>query len=446
MLQFGEQIERIKKKLLVAAKIDSDRHVFGASSHQYHIGETLDEAAVSEFEKTHQISLPACFKAFLCKIGNGGKSQLQSAAGPFYGIYPLGENLNEICDPVYLRRPVKIYPHLTDEYWEDLTKSINDDDISDEDYDAALGSIYAGILPIGSQGCTYIHGLILNGPHEGKVVNLDLDRQKPIFTFEATFLDWYERWLDEIISGELTQGQPTWFGYRMGGPVATLLALYKSASDKVIKLDCLNGILGKHQVDADTVKIFEKEYQSATDDYKELWLQILSKFNYQVAKPYLVTTTNLLCVYRFIFWYAKDKSQEWREHITQNIHQITDEETFRFCTYLLFEMNFDYGPLIVPMLRSSNSGIRQTAIYTLGKLKHKSVYIDTFIEGLHDNSNNVIHSSLQALSDIKDKRLLPHYKLVAERFPEETGYILSNLRQRLQTYGLTLSDIKKRDY
>ena len=104
-------------------------------------------------------------------------------------------------------------PEMTTEEWAEMTKKLVEDDLSDEAYDEEEGKLYGGILPLGSQGCTYLHGLILNGPHCGKVVNLDQDFQKPIFSHEADFLDWYERWLDEVISGDLLNESAGWFGY-----------------------------------------------------------------------------------------------------------------------------------------------------------------------------------------------------------------------------------------
>ncbi|RAJ83677.1 SMI1/KNR4 family protein SUKH-1 [Chitinophaga dinghuensis] len=446
MQPFGEQIERIKKKLKIADKKDSARKVFGATSHKYHINKPIAESVVRQFEDEHHITLPACYKAFLCQIGNGGTSHLQSAAGPFYGIYPLGESLDELCEPMYLSHPVKIFPYLTDEYWTELTKLIDDDNISDEDFDVAMGNMFAGIMPIGTQGCSYIHGLVLNGPHAGKVVYLDQDRQKPKFTFEDNFLDWYERWLNEVISGELLDDRKGWFGYTMGDDVQTLLEKNRSAVDEAIKSDCLAGILSKVYIDTAHLKIFENEYQLATENYKKEWLQILTKFSYEVAKPYLATYGNLLHVYQFVCWYAREKSEEWLEHITQHIHLITDRETFRFATYLLDETNIDYGPLIVPMTLNDDLEIRRSAFYTLGKLQNKATYISAFINGLNDSSSQVVHTTLQALQDVKDKRLLPHYKKIADRVPQEPNHVLTNLEWRLKEHGLTLSKIKNMNF
>jgi len=216
MNNFTEQIERIELKLKLAKKVDRTLKVFGASSHKYKIGNVVSENKIKNFEHKYNIQIPICYKTFLTKIGNGGDSYQKSAAGPFYGIYPFGENIDELIDypEEYLSKKVKIHPNMTDEFWEDLIRKIEDDnEMSDEEYDKEMGNLFAGILPIGSQGCTYLHGIILNGEHKGKVVNLDVSRQKPKFTHENNFLDWYERWLDEVNSGELLKSSTNWYGY-----------------------------------------------------------------------------------------------------------------------------------------------------------------------------------------------------------------------------------------
>ena len=81
-------------------------------------------------------------------------------------------------------------------------------------------------------------------------------------------------------------------------------------------------------------------------------------------------------------------------------------------------MKFDYGAVIVPFVYNENEEIKKAAYYSLGQLENKSDYVDTFIVGLQDSSNRVIHSALQAVNGIKDKKLLVYYKMIAEKFPK----------------------------
>ncbi|QGK74755.1 SMI1/KNR4 family protein [Flavobacterium sp. SLB02] len=443
------QIERIKKKLLIAKNTDKDLKVFGADSHKYFLGETANSDQILKFEKDYNLELPEDYKAFLLHIGNGGISYADSAAGPGYGIYPLGKNVDEFISEnakQYLKEDCKLYPEMTDHFWADLNKNIEEDeDISDEAFEEELGKIFSGLLPVGTQGCTYYHALVLNGEFKGRIVNVDIDRQKPYFAFESNFLDWYERWLDGIIPESTMATQPDLFKYTLSGLAGYILEVFFSTENHDTKIECLNGILKKEKLDSATLDIVEEQYKLSSGEIKKEILQILTKFDYERAKPHLISYSDesLLDVFQFVFWYAKDKSIDWLEVIKSNIENIHDEETFSFCTYLLEAMNLDYADIIVPFTYNKSEDVRVDAYYALGKLENKSNYIDAFISGLNDESNRVIHIVLQALNGVEDRRLLKYYKLIAEKFPVEKDYILVNLNHRLKPFGLTNKTIKK---
>ncbi|MEW2920453.1 SMI1/KNR4 family protein [Muricauda sp. ANG21] len=211
------QIGRIRKKLIEAKQIDKDCLVFGAAAHKYKLHPPATTVQVEAFEVTHGIQLPDCYRAFVLQVGNGGISYQNSGAGPYYGIYPLGNHLDTLVygnPKTFLKNDCLLSPKMTDSEWGNLTKALDQDNLSDETYYNEFSKVYGGILPLGSQGCTYVHGLVLNGPHKGKVVNLEMSAdQKPSFAPDTSFLDWYEHWLDEIISGKLIKKTPSWFGY-----------------------------------------------------------------------------------------------------------------------------------------------------------------------------------------------------------------------------------------
>ena len=58
--------------------------IFGANGHRFVLHPSLPEAEVAAFEQRHGITLPADYRHFITRIGNGG-------AGPRYGIFPLGQ-------------------------------------------------------------------------------------------------------------------------------------------------------------------------------------------------------------------------------------------------------------------------------------------------------------------------------------------------------------------
>lgn len=443
---YSDQIQRIKKKLPEAKDADKKRIVFGADGHRYRLNKPVTIKKLTAFENKYSIELPDCYKSFVLHVGNGGIGWLNSSAGPFFGIYPLGENINELIDAdteKYLKNSCVIHPKMTDEFWEVLSQKISGKEtISDEEYEEERGNLWAGILPLGSQGCCYIHGLVLNGPYKGRVVNLDVDGRKPSFAFEKNFLDWYERWLDEVISGELMDDSAGWFGYQIGGTEEELLSRFISSIDFQEKEDCLNGLLNKRKLKDQTLNDIERLID-ANPAHQNKLIQIICKSDYDLAKPHLteLLKTDLLACFHFIYWYARDRAMEWLKAIETHAFRIEDEETFRFFTYLLKETETDYGNLIAPFASHPIAEIRVQSFYTLGQLENKTDYIEIFIEGLRDQSNRVIHSALQALSELKDKRLLASYKDLAEKFPVEKDYILANLNYRLAEYGLTTKTI-----
>lgn len=447
MKNFSAQIGRIKTKLPKAARADRGLKIFGASSHKYLLSKPAPIEAVISCENTYGIYLPECYKAFVLQVGNGGCSYENSAAGPFYGIYPLGKNLNEFADEEYLKNDCILQPDYSDEQWDKVTSRLENDAISDEEADKEMGQIYGGILPIGSQGCSYFHGLILNGEYRGRVVNLDMGGQKPRFAFEENFLDWYERWLDEIISGDLLASSPSWFGYSMGGTEAELLNVFRVNPDLDTRNEALAGLMRKRTLSRSVLATIDREYQTAKGEIALELLRLLTKYNYPRAKKYLleVGEHNLLPVFQYIWTYQKGKCRKWVGFIEDHIYRIHDSETFRYCTYLLEESKVDYGSIIATFIHRKNAAIRSQTVYSLGKLKDKKRYLDVFIQGLHDEANKVVHTSLQALCDVTDPKLLAHYKAVAERFSVEEDYILSNLTHRLAEFNLTLEQIRAMD-
>ena len=449
MNKYKKQVNRIKRKLWLAKIIDWRRKVFGAKSHNYKIGKPVSENELIAFEEKYSIVLPEDYKVFLKMIGNGGTSRSNSAAGPYYGIDPLGVNIDLITDEpeTYLSKPVRVYPNMTDENWSELIEEIENNKSGQASNDL-MGEIYGGILPIGSQGCAFIHSLVLNGKYKGKVINLELPMQKPKFAFDDNFLDWYERWLDEIISGELLRKDASPFGYTMKGTGEELLEQYCLTSDCEIRKECLLGILDKKTINTALIEQIEKEYHVADIKLRAILLQILSKFDFKKAKPYLIqlSNTDLFATYKILFWYAKDKSSYWLDIVKNSSNRINEKKTFISYCSLLQLTNIDYFNLLKPFTQNSDPGIRKWAFKTLGSLNFKPEYLETFVLGLRDNSKFVITATLESLSDVKEPSLLKYYKEVSDRFPSDKDVVYIHLVRRLNEMGLSLRELKDMNF
>ena len=448
-----EQLIRIQQKLAQAKAADKNLEVFGADAHQYHLNPPVSEEKVRAFEKKYGLQLPECYRAFMLTIGDAKAKKSDFIAGPYYGLYAFGTSLDSLLYEkieTYLKAPCNLSPDMTQEEWETLSDPLlpseeEEEEEDDDKYFAERAKVFGGLLPLGSQGCTYEHALVLNGKYAGRVVNVDLDLLQPKFAFETNFLDWYERYLDEVISGQLIDDRPTWFGYHRGEPAEVLLNEYEHTTDRKTQTDCLEGVYHKKPpLEPALLDKIEKLIALDNED-RTFLIEILTQSSYERAKPYLqdLVTKDPKKVFQFVWWYAKDHCADWVSVVKELLPTITDERTFDFATYLLTEGDDNFEEVILPFTDNENPQIRSTAYYTLGKSKKREQYLDTFIKGLQETDNGVLCTVMQALSGVEDQRLLSYYKAIAKRFPEEKDYILSNLEYRLASFGLTIEEARK---
>ena len=222
-------VKHILKLLGQAKAKDPDLARFGAYSHQYKLAAPAGEEAIQEFEEQQGIRLPEEYRDFLMLVGNGG-------AGPYYGLYGLKALKEDLSDSHGVRlyrvmeEPV-IYPKMSEEEWGRM---------ADPEGRRKGEEVhpYAGILPIGTQGCTLMTGLMLAGPYRGQVVYYDEDFcGPPFFAREKGFLEWYERWLREVIAGY--NEEEVGFGLNMDGTPVQLMELYQQTDNPEEKTEII---------------------------------------------------------------------------------------------------------------------------------------------------------------------------------------------------------------
>ena len=222
--------KRILKLLEQAKAKDPDFARFGAYSHQYKLAAPASEETIQEFEEQQGIRLPEEYRDFLMFIGNGG-------AGPYYGLYGLETQKKELHDSrgshiYHVRTEPVIYPKMNDEDW---------DRVADPEgrRNGSGTHPYAGVLPIGTQGCTFMTGLMLTGPYQGQVVYYDEDFcGPPFFVREKGFLSWYERWLREVIAGY--NDEECGFGLNVDGNPKQLMELYEQTEEPEEKIEIID--------------------------------------------------------------------------------------------------------------------------------------------------------------------------------------------------------------
>jgi hypothetical protein len=194
-----EQLARIEQKLRIVQQRPAARKALGERQHGFHMGPKLGVVQVAEFEHKHGIQLPDGYRAFLTHVGNGG-------AGPYYGVLPLErwatapleyfEDEREL-PPDLLSRASPLRDGLTGIDWVELLGGA-----PRPRFDPKQWHPYQGTITIGHLGGTYYGLLVVSGPTRGRVCTVDLDMQAPKFAPQREFLDWYEAWLDEVLSGK----------------------------------------------------------------------------------------------------------------------------------------------------------------------------------------------------------------------------------------------------
>jgi SMI1 / KNR4 family (SUKH-1) len=199
MEALDEHLARINQKLRIVAQRPAARKALGERQHGYHMRPKLSVLEVAEFEHAHNVQLPDTYRAFLTHVGNGG-------AGPYYGVFPLDrwataaleyfDDESELPSDM-LSRASPLRDGLTGIDWVELLGGA-----PRPRFDPRQWHPYQGTITLGHLGATYYALLVVTGPTRGRVCSVDLDMQAPKFAPQRDFLEWYEAWLDEVLSGK----------------------------------------------------------------------------------------------------------------------------------------------------------------------------------------------------------------------------------------------------
>ena len=200
------------------------------------------------------------------------------------------------------------------------------EDMTDDEYDKELARVYAGILTIGACGCAGYMGIMLSGEDTGRVVYIcDEIEYCPQFAKEANFLDWYENWLDSIISGQRFDCKQAYDTpderFERYTNVESVhkdnLLHWKIVAIRVFK--AFDSLSFEH------IEKMWEIYNAEADETAKLYiLNLLVKFDYENAKSELskLYKNNALEFLKILHLYAAEKTLEW-----QNIIQKLQEET-----------------------------------------------------------------------------------------------------------------------
>lgn len=202
-MSIEETIVTIKHKLEELKQIDSQKAIFGSSTHQYILGKVKTEQEIQKFEKKYGITLPQGYRQFLLSVGNGG-------AGPYYGLEPLEDSLyidldykieGKLLDP---SRPFPITEPWNMSFPGDLDNEKEYKQFEEKYFDRQWIN---GLLRICNYGCAVFFNLVVNGLEYGNIWVDDRANDNGIYPDHyfgqqnrTEFLKWYELWLDKSLN------------------------------------------------------------------------------------------------------------------------------------------------------------------------------------------------------------------------------------------------------
>ena len=430
-----DQIQRIQQKLPLAKQMDSDEALFGADSHHYQLNPPLDIAQIAQWQRRTGAQLPQEYMQFMTQLGNGG-------AGPYYGIERFEDSENRY-DAVAL--PCVLSPEMSDEEWQTLCHLA--EDCSDEEYDARESVIHQGLFYLGTCGCTYDILLVVTGEHAGRLVYTHewCDSPTPYqFAYESHFLDWYERWLDEIIQAYDTG----WFGHRMGGDETTLFNLFHHEDNEKTKLAALEGLkklpsLSEKGIEQLT-RILDNETLSV---YHVKALEVLAKYSVTASSKYLAQTlesqdpAQINRGLQLIYWYQKADLAKYQAAILAKLAQSEHADTVSFAGYILKELQAVNVEDFQPLFSHTDSQIAVSALYAASHDVNFSQKVANYFEYMIADKSEVALTAIQAVArspELADG-VVPYIVAAWEKYPlDKSDYIRNNLRLYIKKHHLQL--------
>jgi len=145
-----------------------------------------------------------------------------------------------------------------------------------------------------------------------------------------------------------------------------------------------------------------------------------------------------------LLFHGENQLARWQDTVLSPEFPVGGDETlFAVFTRVLDKLDVDRGAYLALHTRSERGWIRALAFLALGRVADRARYVDCFALGLADEDTGVVRSTLQALKGVRDPVLLPHYRRLVERFPQERDHVLAHLRDRFAEFGLTPSGESK---
>ena len=340
---------KLRKQLKRAGEEDRDLSRFGADQHEYQLKPPASAEAVAAFEARFHVSLPDGYRNFLLWMGNGG-------AGPFYGLYSLGET-----EPGQL-----------------------------PDYSGGA------VLPLGTQGCTLMTGLVLDGPDRGRVIYYDTDEcDPPTVMREPDFLAWYDRWTREVIAGY--DDEEMYFGLYLDGKPQELMELYDGTTDVQTRIEIVESCYKFQELPSRQKTYFKKACDSEQDsELRMVLIKMLSHFHVPGMEEQINVLWDFGAYPEAISvichsggWAVKEA---WWSRVLERMSTLRGE-AFQDACSIFFILN-DYPEIHAGLLKDQlyrtdlDQNDKSVLFHCLSELNGREEMLDYFLDYLPDERNH----------------------------------------------------------
>ncbi|MCM2365694.1 SMI1/KNR4 family protein [Proteus terrae] len=424
-------IERIREKLALVTSIDHEYKEFGADNHKYQLNSPLSKEKVNQLQAKIGCEFPEDYIAFITQIGNGGTGSY-GGAGPYYGLYAFDDAIdrNGIQNCAL---PCLLSPKMDIDEWKALCHV--PEDCSDEDFDTICDRVHQGTLYLGTCGCEYDLLLVVNGDYKGHILYTSdwVNSDTPYtFSYETSFSQWYERWLDEVILGYDT----SWFGHRMGGNEEMLLQFAQNNEDITKKISAINSLTKLPELSNNSLDFLGQQLQTEDIELYKVSLNVLATYFKEQALPYIQQAlvapfdekTDI--VIPIIYFKYKDQYTLFKESLLPILKVTNNEDTLRFIGYSLTELNAILVEDFQPFFTHPNVEIIRSAIYAASHDINLKDKISAFYELAISENEEISLGAIQALSrsNYINNELLDYLKKAWKMYPEEKNpYIRNNI-------------------
>ncbi|MBG2915123.1 SMI1/KNR4 family protein [Proteus terrae] len=424
-------IERIREKLALVTSIDHEYKEFGADNHKYQLNSPLSKEKVNQLQAKIGCEFPEDYIAFITQIGNGGTGSY-GGAGPYYGLYAFDDAIdrNGIQNCAL---PCLLSPKMDIDEWKALCHV--PEDCSDEDFDTICDRVHQGTLYLGTCGCEYDLLLVVNGDYKGHILYTSdwVNSDTPYtFSYETSFSQWYERWLDEVILGYDT----SWFGHRMGGNEEMLLQFAQNNEDITKKISAINSLTKLPELSNNSLDFLGQQLQTEDIELYKVSLNVLATYFKEQALPYIQQAlvapfdekTDI--VIPIIYFKYKDQYALFKESLLPILKVTNNEDTLRFIGYSLTELNAILVEDFQPFFTHPNVEIIRSAIYAASHDINLKDKISAFYELAISENEEISLGAIQALSrsNYINNELLDYLKKAWKMYPEEKNpYIRNNI-------------------